>query len=170
MVKISSKHKVKMSTVELVPRIHYLVALGYVILDRPGENYDEHYVEMIGSFEAFDDAKQCVDEHAGLIMDNDEQYLSIYKIDLNQCKVQDYHRADIPEAVQQALKEQKEEEAKRSAERKQRVQDVMKRNTTSPLLKIEKVNAEGTSLGNVPVNPTHEQHETNEGENQRDGN
>jgi hypothetical protein len=79
----------------LVPRTQYLVALSYVILDRPGVEHDENYVEMIGNYESLDDAKKCVDEHANLILDNDAQYLSIYKVDLNQCKVYDFHRNDL---------------------------------------------------------------------------
>jgi|SRR6478609_6713327 len=135
------------NTINLVPRIHYLVALGYIILDRPGENNDEHYVEMIGSFESYEDAKLSVDEHAGLIMDNDEQYLTIYKIDLNQCKVKDFYRKDLPEGVEEALREQREEDAKNATKRKRELESVVKKITTAPLRSIEKINAEGTLLG-----------------------
>lgn len=99
------------NVIPLVPRVHYLVALGYIILDRPGTKDDEHYVEIIGSYEEMEDAKLAVEANAGLIADNDEQYLTIYKIDLNQCKVYDFHRKDIPEAVERAYKKMQEGEA-----------------------------------------------------------
>jgi len=103
------------NTINLVPKVHYLVSLGFVILDRPGEQYDEHYVEMIGSYESLEDAKKSVEEHAGLIMDNDEQYLTIYKVDLNECKLHDFRRKDLPKAVEKALENQKALEAAKKA-------------------------------------------------------
>src|SRR5690349_8041889 len=106
--KMSSEKVIKV----IAPRVYYLVALGYVILDRPGVDQDENYVEMIGTFESLENAKRCVDEHANLIMDNDEQYLSIYKIDLGQCKVYDFHRSDLKGPVHETLKEQQEQQRK----------------------------------------------------------
>lgn len=83
------------SSEPILSRLHYIVALGYIILDRPGNVDDEHYVQIIGNFESADDAKKCVEENAYMIMDNDKQYLTIYEIDLDKCKLRDFYRKDL---------------------------------------------------------------------------
>lgn len=142
------------STMSLVPRIHYLVALGYVILDRPGEDYDEHYVEMLGSYEKLDDAKKSVEEHAGMIMDNDKQYLSIYKIDLNKCKVADFRRKDMSEAV---IKRAHELQKQKDDANKKKIQAGAKDTETeidTAVLNVTKTDSVGKMLGQEKENAT----------------
>lgn len=63
---------------------------------------DKRFVEIIASCENLADAKKVVQEHANLIMDNDKQCLTIYKIDLEPGKVYDFYRSDLKEAVKKA--------------------------------------------------------------------
>ena len=90
-----------------LPTIHYIVTTAYDI-ELPGP--DKKYVDIIGSYESMEDAKQAINENVELIMDNDKQYLSLYKVNLEDCKVYDFYRKDLKDAVKLALEEQKEKD------------------------------------------------------------
>ena len=102
--------------VQKVSSIYYLVTLGYVLIDRPGTEQDINYQEVIGSYETLEDAKQAVEANAYRIMDNDNQYLKLYKVDLEENKLHTFYRKDLQAPIQKALKAQKEQDAK-SAEK-----------------------------------------------------
>lgn len=93
-----------MSTSNYLPTVYYMVGLSYNI-ELPGP--DKKYVEIIGSYESLQDAKLAVEENVDLIMDNDKQYLSIYKINLDDCKIYDFYRKDLKLAVDKAFQKQK---------------------------------------------------------------
>lgn len=95
-----------MSELQLIPTTHYIVALSFTI-ELPGP--DKKYVEIIGAYETLEDSKRSVSANANLIMDNDKQCLTIYKVNLEDNKVYDFYRKDLPEAVEEALKQQKQE-------------------------------------------------------------
>jgi hypothetical protein len=84
---------------------HFLVATS---IDFDGDGPELAYVQVVGVYESLEDAKKSVDANAGLIMDNDKQALTIYKVNLDECKVHDFHRKDLKESVKRALKEQRE--------------------------------------------------------------
>ncbi len=89
-------------------KLYYIVTLGFTI-ELPGP--DERFVEVVGTYESLDDAKRAVEANAGLISDNDKQFLTIHKVDLEACKVFDFYRKDLKTAVEAAQKRQREQEA-----------------------------------------------------------
>ncbi len=89
-------------------KLHYIVTLGFTI-ELPGP--DERFVEVVGTYESLDDAKRAVEANAGLISDNDKQFLTIHKVDLEACKVFDFYRKDLKTAVEAAQRRQREQEA-----------------------------------------------------------
>ncbi len=98
-----------MSPPAFIKKLHYIVTLGFTI-ELPGP--DERFLEVVGNYESLDDAKRAVEANAGLISDNDKQFLTIHKVDLDTCKVFDFYRKDLKTAVIAAQKRQREQEAK----------------------------------------------------------
>lgn len=92
-----------------VKKLHFIVTLGFTI-ELPGP--DEKFLETIGTYESLDDAKRAVEANAGLISDNDKQFLTIHKVDLEACKLHDFYRKDLRAAVDAAQKREREQEAK----------------------------------------------------------
>ncbi len=92
-----------------VKKLHFIVTLGFTI-ELPGP--DEKFLETVGTYETLDDAKRAVEANAGLISDNDKQFLTIHKVDLEACKVHDFYRKDLKNAVEAAQKRGREQEAK----------------------------------------------------------
>ena len=92
-----------------IKKQHYIVTLGFTI-ELPGP--DERFLEIVGTYETLDDAKRAVEANAGLISDNDKQFLTIHKVDLEACKVFDFYRKDLKSAVDAAQKRQREQEAR----------------------------------------------------------
>lgn len=102
-----------------ISQVYYLVALGYKLIDRPGTADDVTYLDILGNYEDLEDAKRSVEANAHLIMDNDNQYLNLYKVDLEQCKMFSFYRKNLQDPIAKALKEQKMADAK-AAERTRR--------------------------------------------------
>lgn len=95
-----------MSEEKYLPSIHYIVAAS-TVFELPGP--DKKYVEILGSYESLQDAKHAVEAHAHIIMDNDKQHLTIYKVNLEENKVYDFYRKDLTKAVEAAYAAQRME-------------------------------------------------------------
>lgn len=98
-------------SVTRVPQVYYLVALGYTLIDRPGTADDVKYIQMLGTFENLEDAKEAIDGNAQLIADNDNQHLTLYKVDLEQNRLFTFYRKDLQEPIAKAMKYQKQRDA-----------------------------------------------------------
>lgn len=91
-----------------IKKLHYVVTIGFTV-DLPGP--DEKFLEIIGTYESLEDAKRAVNANAGLISDNDRQFLTIHRVNLEECKLHDFYRKDLKSAVAAALQKQRAQEA-----------------------------------------------------------